>query len=521
MSASSARVFFFNDWYVMLNVFTYWENHGGGGVNKWDYIEKCVDTIRLHCVRDCRFHHITSNNIDRYIPEGLLHPNWKHITNLGIKSDCVRAAVLFLYGGLYLDSDTVMLRSPAHLELDCDFAYTRWTKPPFRAIAAYVYSKRNGKVAEQWVKNINNRIASGNTGWCELGEGALTPALTAAPPTEVIELDRTTFMPLDVDAEVVKFTETGDIDNYITDKTVCVGLNHSWLTSQINKLKGKRQGVMLATREAMRGSDIMIHRLFSRMYDFVDNNPLQIGVCVPTFRRPELLGYLIHLFEQQTYQHRKMIILDDTGLLQSQSGDCWELISTPERAKTIGDKRNTIAAMCDTDVLVALDDDDIMLPTGLATIAAGMMRADWVRPGQVLSKHNSDLHRMWSWARADKQDKAFQGSWGVSKAAFNDVGGYASLSLGEDLNLALKLVDTHTCEVDPVEHGAQPYFVSAPYKNEHFSWCCKDYDKWAEQLPIPTTTVVVPTALPFSFNPVLQHVHKRSWQTDWYKDPCK
>lgn len=500
----------------MLNVFTYWENKPGE--REWPYIAKCIDTIRMHCVKDCKFHHITKYNIDSYIPEGILHPDWKKIERLGIKSDCVRAAVLARYGGLYLDADTVMLRSPAELDTGCDFAYTKWTKPPFRAIAAYVYAKPGSLVAAQWVRNINERIALGQTGWCELGEGALTPALSAAPAADVVELDRTTFMPLDVDAEVHKYMEPGDIADYITEKTICVGLNHSWLTSNRAKNVKSRHAVMDTPRQEIRYSNLMIHRLMNQMYEFLETTQLSVGICVPTFRRPQLLGHLLHAFEHQTYPNRKMIVLDDTGELQSQAGKKWEIRSVPDRYASIGDKRNAIAAMMDTDVVIALDDDDLILAKAVEIIAAGMMRADWVRPSQVLTRHKLELSRMSTWSRTDQADKAFQGSWGVSRAVFNDIGGYPALSLGEDLGLALKLRDAGICEVDPIVYGASPYFVTAPYSNEHFSWECKDYAAWSQQTPTPDVNTVIPTTIPFKLMPIGRTVHKRSWQGDWYKD---
>ena len=82
----------------MLNVFTYWEHAPKS--RRWPYIEFCLDTIRSKCLDGCLFHHVTSANIDKYISDGILHPSWKNIKELGVKSDCVRAACLMLYGGL-------------------------------------------------------------------------------------------------------------------------------------------------------------------------------------------------------------------------------------------------------------------------------------------------------------------------------------------------------------------------------------------------------------------------------------
>jgi Capsular polysaccharide synthesis protein len=143
----------------MMNVWTYWE-----GLRSPD-IELCLDTIRQHCLGSAKFHHITADNIDRYIPDGLLHPAWKRIPALGVKGDCVRAAVLAQYGGLYVDADTVMLKSPAGvIDRSKDCVYTMWDKPPARVIAGYVYCRPGSPIARAWLDGINRSLAEGKAG---------------------------------------------------------------------------------------------------------------------------------------------------------------------------------------------------------------------------------------------------------------------------------------------------------------------------------------------------------------------
>jgi hypothetical protein len=424
----------------------------------------------------------------------------------------VRAAVLALYGGLYVDADTIMLKSPAALNTDCDFAYITWTKPPHRVVAAYVYASKGSKIAAEWLANINEKLAAGKTGWCELGEGALTPAIEKLKCGT--ELPRATFMPVDVDADVHEYFNQHELEEYITDTTIAAGLNHSFMTT-------RHASTMRADRQHINKSQLLIHKLFVRACEFVESHPITITVCTPTFRRPHLLGHLISAFEQQTYKYKKLIILDDTGELQPQSGRDWQIISQPDRYATLGAKRNAIAAMADTDALVSLDDDDFMLPDALKTIAAGLRKADWVRPSQVLVKHANIFRKLNTWARPDMQDKAYQGAWGFTKAVFDSVGGYPELSLGEDLQLALKLEAAQVCETDPVAEGALPYFVAAPYDNQHFSWECKDYVAWDKITAATTASAIKIKSPAFANNKLSTNVYPRGWSSDWYKEECR
>lgn len=492
----------------MMNVFTYWENPVKG--RRWKYIQICLDSVRFHSLDGCLFHHITSDNIDKYIPDGILHPSWKKIKELGVKSDCVRAACLMLYGGIYIDADTMMVRSPKNLDTGAEFGGSAWPSPPRRVIAGYSYCDKGSQVAKQWVENINARLEKAQFGWCELGEQSLTPAVDASNSVDVWPIE--TFQPIPVDDSVEKFFSTEDIPR--SEDIVAFGLNHSWMTrKKPNEMMMLGFETPFATKKR-KESRLLIHRLFEEYQSLI--RPMKIGVCVPTFRRPELLGHLIACFESQNYKDARLIAYDDCGEMSPYSGDRWEIVSRNERHKTLGEKRNAIAEMMpDVDAFVFWDDDDLYRDDALAAVENALSRADWCRPGQILVSDRVRLNRMKTYYRSDGRDKAFQCGWGVTKNAFWNVGGYDSVSLGEDLLLAKKLEAANTSETDPIKMGWNPYLISAPHGNEHFSWECKDYDRWNSQAITQGEFRIVKNRL--TSLPITPQVRERSWKGDWYE----
>lgn len=496
----------------MLNVFTYWEDAPKS--RRWPYIEFCLDTIRNRCLDECLFHHITSANIDKYIPDGILHPSWKDIKELGVKSDCVRAAVLMQYGGLYVDADTLMLKSPKDLDTCHECGFMTWKNSPRRVIAGYIYCKPNSEVAKRWVANMNVMLEQSRHGWTDLGERCLTPAVDSTENT--IEWPLSTFLPVEIDMEVEKFFRVSVLR---PEGSVAIGLNHSYMTRKhANEMRAVgHENPMLRVKSTK--SSMLIHRLFTKAR--ASMRDMKIGVCVPTFRRPKLLGNLIACFESQTYQNRQLIAYDDHGEIEESSGDRWQIISDNANYKTLGEKRNSIVRMMpDCDAYVMWDDDDLFLPHALQAVADGLRRADLVRASQSLTKNRNALLRTETFWLKDRSDKAFHCAWGFTRSAFDAAGGYEPVSLGEDLLLAKAFRSAGVSECDPVvDFGYNPWSIASPHENEHFSWKCKDYAKWKHLAKSDGEFHVEES--PIVNLPLSSDVMKRPWSGDWYQDEVR
>lgn len=84
----------------------YWENIVGR--KKPEYIDLCIDTIYKHCSKDFQIIHLDNKNIYDYLPNLR-----KDINNLKLaqKTDYIRLALLYYYGGIWIDADTIVMRS--------------------------------------------------------------------------------------------------------------------------------------------------------------------------------------------------------------------------------------------------------------------------------------------------------------------------------------------------------------------------------------------------------------------------
>ncbi len=186
---------------------------------------------------------------------------------------------------------------------------------------------------------------------------------------------------------------------------------------------------------------------------------MKLCVCTCTYRRPRSLGYLIRCFERQTHADRFMVILDDAGQYQTDCGDRWELVSIPRRFRTLGEKRNAVAALTplDTDALVIWDDDDLYFPWALEATAAALARGDWSRPSIALLPP-SGCSRHWHF-RQVLTGGLFHGGWAYRRELFDRAGFYPALSGPEDQGLMHKMEALNPVIVDPIALGFKPFYV--------------------------------------------------------------
>jgi hypothetical protein len=182
---------------------------------------------------------------------------------------------------------------------------------------------------------------------------------------------------------------------------------------------------------------------------------VKLAALCCTYLRPAGLGQLIECFLRQDYPRelRELVILDDAGQYDNQSGDGWRLVSIPQRFHSLGEKRNACAALASADVegFLIADDDDIYLPHWFKTQAEALRRADWSHPGLVLLEHQDGLREV-------DTGGLYHGGWAFRKDAFYRVRGYGPHNNGEDQELAGRLVGAGVTQCDPCEF-APPFYI--------------------------------------------------------------
>jgi hypothetical protein len=192
-----------------------------------------LKTIRRHCGNlDLRI--LDRKTIEEFAPlDKLLHPNWKRIAHPSIIADAIRVCILKEHGGLWIDADTIMLRSPGPL-MDDKPGFMVWNELPPLISNGYIYMPPGSPIPGLWLDRINANLSENNAGWCELGEKALTASVQTIPYDSTRRRMHATlwplvtWLPVDIRYRVRRFYGPLDFPaDYITADTIGFGLNHS------------------------------------------------------------------------------------------------------------------------------------------------------------------------------------------------------------------------------------------------------------------------------------------------------
>lgn len=190
----------------------------------------------------------------------------------------------------------------------------------------------------------------------------------------------------------------------------------------------------------------------------------KLACLCPTYARPRLLEQAIESYLRQDYPRDRveLIVLDDAGQYVSQKHDApkrWQIVSTTQRFRTLGEKRNATAALVSDDVeaYVVWDDDDIYLPWTLKAHAAALAKRPWSLPSRVLIERSGH-----SPLASKESGGLFHSGWAFSRKLFADVGGYPFMQSGQDQALAGRFRRGRSdveLTADPVALGFEPFLV--------------------------------------------------------------
>jgi glycosyltransferase involved in cell wall biosynthesis len=150
------------------------------------------------------------------------------------------------------------------------------------------------------------------------------------------------------------------------------------------------------------------------------SNELPMVSCLcPTYRRPKLLENSIARFLAQDYRadRRELIVLDDAGELQNQTGDGWQIISIPRRFRSLPEKFNALAGLARGEILVVWEDDDIYLPHHISSHVNAMEGHLWSKPSKVLSDYTGEI-------REEDATGRFHASLAFTRQTLEKVGGW-------------------------------------------------------------------------------------------------
>ena len=212
-----------------MNVWTYWQGPMP------EYIKICIETMRRNCDN---FILLTPHNINDYVYNSPLDiDKCRKLNNPAHLADIYRVAVIYNNGGLWLDCDTIMINSlnefnkVVSVYQDC-FVHSRWNDG--RVLNGYFYATKGCDLLKEWLNYINkllNKVSIRST-WTQFGEKILTPLVNSGR-YNTIEINRTIFLPINVDKIPWLFFEPFHWSNFMSDDTITIGLNNSWFKDHV------------------------------------------------------------------------------------------------------------------------------------------------------------------------------------------------------------------------------------------------------------------------------------------------
>ena len=200
-------------------------------------IDTCIKSMERVCGAD--FTLVTNHTLDQYVRPGTLCREFELLKQPAHRADCIRAALLAVHGGMWLDADTVMLHKPQIGHRDDKFYYSKWKNDPHRVITGYVFANGKTEVAKAWLDAVNETLIKWGTTdvlleWTSLGEKILTPIVWNQTADKVSFIDRRHWLPIDVDSDVARFFSTRDWrDECLGRDTFCFGMNWSWMMANM------------------------------------------------------------------------------------------------------------------------------------------------------------------------------------------------------------------------------------------------------------------------------------------------
>ena len=216
------------------NLWTYWENIDGREMPY--YISLCLESIKRKCGKDFNVRVLDeTTRLDYLENTGLLGQAFS-LSSISQKVDTFRVALLKYYGGIWVDADTLVLKSlkPIYDKMNKDWLYMRWNDG--RVLNGYMAGQRYAPIFSEWLDKINNQLKTMSKEdlesdldmayWARFGEKILTKLLPMYEK-QGTEIDKRLLLPIDFDRDSKIFFKKGVVTSYLTTDTFAIGLNHS------------------------------------------------------------------------------------------------------------------------------------------------------------------------------------------------------------------------------------------------------------------------------------------------------
>lgn len=307
-------------------IWMYWENKNGNATP--DSIRLCWKTIINQNKNDFQIKILTEDDVEAYLPD--INVDYKLFKIIAHKADYIRFNLLYQYGGIWLDSDTICFRSFNEVKQklkEYDFVCTSYKHENGKEfpIISFLASKPRGEVCLKIIKEIDEiiegKLKKGFQPQWDM-VGWLLSDIIAADKDVVYSYDISYFYPKNVESEKGTLNVECSEENFeeLLSKTnrFCFGqsLAYSLRSDEFKRLSESD----LLTRSGLLGDMFRIafncaagvYSSTSSVSKMVTSGMLTKDDYVEKFRSCELINHI--KFLEKEYEGKK-VLLYGAGLL--------------------------------------------------------------------------------------------------------------------------------------------------------------------------------------------------------------
>ena len=134
-------------------IFTFWEPRN----SLPEYINLCIKTWKKYLPNDYKIIVLDYNNLRYFLDYKLINKILCKRMSLQVQSDAIRVAVLQKYGGIWMDSDTIITNSKCmNMLFGSDLIMFGSSKKKIIHIG-FIYASKNSTILKAWLKGIIKR----------------------------------------------------------------------------------------------------------------------------------------------------------------------------------------------------------------------------------------------------------------------------------------------------------------------------------------------------------------------------
>lgn len=240
-------------------IWLYWDNYPGR--QKPPYLELCLATINKYCGDSFDIHLLSSDDVGEWLPD--LRSDWHDMKQLNQRANYLRYKLLYTFGGIWLDSDIILLRSLLPLmqqAMDADEYDLIATGSPEYGYGepenGFIVSRQGGTVITEALDIADQRLTASNTKqfqWGYLGVQVLREAVKKHPYHHLHASD---IMP-------ISWQNAGQFVSRVPMKYVVP--DHSYAVMLFNEMFRRQSGALLTMpADDVMSSKMLIGQIFRK-----------------------------------------------------------------------------------------------------------------------------------------------------------------------------------------------------------------------------------------------------------------